>query len=159
MEFTPVTERDLAFLKRLVGEERVSTGESELALHSMDETHYRGYLPEAVVWPKNSEEVSRILKMSNERRIPVTPWGAGSSLEGNPVPVQKGIVLDFQQMDRILAIRAESFQVDVQPGVKYQDMNKTLSRSGLFFAPDPGANATIGGMIANNASGVRTVKY
>ena len=159
MEFSPVTERDLAFLEKLVGGERVSTGQSELTLHSMDETHHRGYLPEAVVWPKSSEEVSRILRMSNERMIPVTPWGAGSSLEGNPLPVHRGIVLDFQQMDRILAIRADSFQVDVQPGVKYQDMNKTLSRSGLFFAPDPGANATIGGMIANNASGVRTVKY
>jgi len=62
-------------------------------------------------------------------------------------------------MDQILSIRSDAFQVDVQPGVKYQDMNKTLSRYGLFFAPDPGANATIGGMVANNASGLRTVKY
>jgi D-lactate dehydrogenase (cytochrome) len=62
-------------------------------------------------------------------------------------------------MDQILAIRADAFQVDVQPGIKYQDMNKILSRHGLFFPPDPGANATIGGMIGNNASGVRTVKY
>ena len=112
-----------------------------------------------MVWPKTTEEVSRILKMANERMIPVTPWGAGSSLEGNPLPVYRGIVLDFQQMDRILAVRSDAFQVDVQPGIKYQDMNKVLSRDGLFYAPDPGANATIGGMVANNASGVRTVKY
>lgn len=159
MNFNPFTEKDLSFLKELVGAERVSTGQSYLELHSADESYHKGYLPDVVVWPKSTEEVSRIMKMANERMIPVTPWGAGTSVEGNPLPINKGIVLDFQQMDQILAIRPEAFQVDVQPGVKYQDMNKTLSRYGLFFAPDPGANATIGGMVANNASGVRTIKY
>ncbi len=159
MNFNRITESDLTFLRGLVGEERVSTGSSELELHSMDETYHRGYLPDVVVWPRTTEEVRLILKMANERIIPVAPWGAGSSLEGNPLPVFKGIVLDFQQMNQILAVRADDFQVDVQPGIKYQDMNKALSRHGLFYAPDPGANATIGGMIANNASGVRTVKY
>jgi len=159
MSFNPFTERDLVFIRELVGEERVSIGQSYLELHSADESYHKGYLPDVVVWPKSTEEVSRIMKMADERMIPVTPWGAGTSVEGNPLPINKGIVLDFQQMDQILAIRPEAFQVDVQPGVKYQDMNKTLSRYGLFFAPDPGANATIGGMVANNASGVRTVKY
>src|SRR5512139_2369768 len=157
--YNPVTEMDLVFLKEVLGTERVSVGKSELTLHSMDETYHKGFFPEAVVWPKSTEEVSRILKMANEKRISVTPWGAGTSLEGNPLPVHKGIVIDFQQMDQILSVRADAFQVDVQPGVKYQDMNKTLSRYGLFFPPDPGANGTIGGMIGNNASGVRTVKY
>ncbi len=159
MNFNPFTEKELEFLKELVGEERVSTGQSYLELHSVDEANNKGALPDVVVWPKNADEVSSILKMANERKIPVTPWGAGTSIEGNPLPVHKGMVLDFQQMDKILAIRPESFQVDVQPGVKYQDMNKSLSRYGLFFAPDPGANATIGGMIGNNASGIRTIKY
>jgi len=159
MNFNPFTEEDLRFLKEVVEEDRVSTGQSNLELHSMDETHHKGFLPDVVVWPKTTEEVSRIVRRANERRIPVVPWGAGTSLEGNPLALHGGIVLDFQQMDRILAIRAEAFQADVQPGVKYQDMNKILSREGLFFAPDPGANATIGGMIGNNASGVRTVKY
>jgi len=159
MCFNPFTERDLVFLKDLVGEERVSTGQSYLELHSADESYHKGYLPEVVVWPKSAEEVSHIMKMANERMIPVTPWGAGTSVEGNQLPVHKGIVLDFDQMDEILAIRPESFQVDVQPGVKYKEMNNRLSQYGLFFAPDPGANATIGGMVANNASGVRTIKY
>ncbi len=97
--------------------------------------------------------------MANERMVPVTPWGAGTSLEGNPLAVEGGIVLDFEQMNKILAIRTEDFQTDVQPGVKYKDMNQVLSRHGLFFAPDPGANATVGGMVGNNASGVRTIKY
>jgi len=159
MEYSPLTEGDISFLKSVVGEERVSRGQSYLDLHSVDETHHRGYQPEVVVWPKTTEEVSRILRRADERKIPVTPWGAGTSLEGNPLPVHGGIVLDFQQMDKILSVRADDFQVDVQPGVKYQDMNKTVSHYGLFFAPDPGANATVGGMIGNNASGVRTIKY
>jgi D-lactate dehydrogenase (cytochrome) len=159
MAFNSFTQADLVVLKQIVGEERASTGRSYLDLHSMDETYHRGFLPDVVVWPKSTEEVVRIVKMANERRIPVIPWGAGTSLEGNALALRGGIILDFQQMDRILSIRADAFQVDVQSGVKYQDMNKALSRQGLFFPPDPGANATIGGMIANNASGIRTVKY
>ncbi len=159
MVFNPFTEKDLAFLKEVVGGDRVSTGQSYLELHSVDETYRKGYLPDVVVWPKTTEEVSRIVRMANERLIPVTPWGAGTSVEDNPLPVYRGIVLDFQQMVQILSIRPDAFQVDVQTGVKYQDMNKVLSQYGLFFAPDPGANATIGGMVGNNASGVRTVKY
>lgn len=159
MGFNRITKDDLEFLESLVGADRVSTGQSILDLHSRDESHFRGYRPEVVVWPKSTEEVAAILRMANKAKIPVTPWGAGTSLEGNPIPVKGGIVLDFQLMQKILAIRAEDFQVDVQPGVKYKDMNRVLARHGLFFAPDPGANATIGGMVANNASGVRTIKY
>ena len=159
MGFNRVTEEDLAFLRSLLGPDRVSTGESVLDLHGQDESYHKGYRPEVVAWPTRTEDVMAILTRANERMIPVTPWGAGTSLEGNPLPTRGGIVLDFEQMDRILGIRAEDFQVDVQPGVKYKDMNKVLARHGLFFAPDPGANATIGGMVANNSSGVRTVKY
>lgn len=159
MGFSRIEAEDLAFLKSLVGSDRVSTGESILDLHSRDESYHRGYRPDVVVWPKGTEEVAAILKYANERMIPVTPWGAGTSLEGNPLPVEGGMVLDFELMNEILAIRAEDFQVDVQAGVKYKDMNQMLARKGLFFPPDPGANATIGGMVANNASGVRTVKY
>ncbi len=159
MGLNRVTTEDLEFLKSLVGTSRFSTGESILDLHSRDESHYKGYRPDVVVWPISTEEVVAILKMANERMVPVTPWGAGTSLEGNPLAVEGGIVLDFEQMNKILAIRTEDFQTDVQPGVKYKDMNQVLSRHGLFFAPDPGANATVGGMVGNNASGVRTIKY
>ncbi|MCF8061275.1 MAG: FAD-binding oxidoreductase [Deltaproteobacteria bacterium] len=159
MAFHRLDENDMRALESIVSPERISAGESNLHLHSMDQTHHKGYLPEAVLWPGSTDEVSAILRLANQRRIPVTPWGAGTSLEGNCCPVAGGIVLDFQEMSRILAIRAEDFQVDVEPGVTYKDMNRTLARSGLFFPPDPGANATIGGMIANNASGIRTIKY
>lgn len=159
MGLNRVTAEDIECLKSIVGSDRASTGRSNLDLHSHDESPHKAYRPDVVVWPKSTEEVVTILKMANERMIPVTPWGAGTGLEGNAIPVAGGIVLDFQLMDQVLAIRAEDFQVDVEPGVKYKDMNQKLARHGLFFAPDPGANATIGGMVANNAAGIRTVKY
>ncbi len=160
MELNPrIRQADIEHLEKLVGKERVSQGTSNRELHSHDESFHTPSLPDVVMWPHSTDEVSKIMKWAFEKKIPVTPWGAGSSLEGNPVPVERGIVLDFQEMDKILDIRQEDFQVDVQPGVIYKELNKKLGRYGLFFPPDPGASATIGGMIANNASGIRTVKY
>ena len=159
MEVTMITRDDLDNLRAMVGEPFVSTGESVLNLHSHDESYHQPVLPDAVVWPHSTEEVSRIVRYASERKIPVTGWGVGTSLEGNPIPVNRGIVVDFQQMQRVLAVRPEDFQVDVEAGVVYKELNQTLSRHGLFFPPDPGAAATIGGMIGNNASGVRAVKY
>jgi D-lactate dehydrogenase (cytochrome) len=155
----PVTAETIQVLESIVGQERISTAEAFRAQHASDESSHPAHLPDVVVWPRTTAEVRAILRHANEQGIAVTAWGAGSSLEGNPIPVQGGIVLDFQQMDQILAIHQADFQVTVQPGVLYQDMNRTLARSGLFFAPDPGANASIGGMLGNNAAGVRTVKY
>ena len=159
MEYGKVTNKGLEFIRSIVGPERMSIGESILDLHSKDESFHQRRKPEVVVWPLSSAEISQILKMANEDRIPVTPWGAGTSLEGNPIPVEGGIVLDLQQMNRILELRTEDLQVRVEAGVIYKELNQTLSRHGLFFPPDPGASATIGGMVGNNASGIRTIKY
>jgi D-lactate dehydrogenase (cytochrome) len=154
-----ITYDDINNLKTMVGEASVSTGESVLALHSHDESHHAPVLPDVVLWPHSTDEVRRVVGYASVRKIPITAWGAGSSLEGNPIPVQRGIVVDFQEMQKVLAIRPEDFQVDVEAGVVYKELNNILSRHGLFFPPDPGAAATIGGMIGNNASGIRTVKY
>ncbi len=154
-----LTSEHTATLTTIVGPEHIATGDSERSLHSRDQSSHAAHLPEVVVWPTTTEHVRLVAAFANQHRIPVTAWGAGSSLEGNPIPVEGGIVVDFARMNRILAVHAEDFQVTVQTGVLYQDMNKTLARFGLFFAPDPGANASIGGMIANNASGTRTVRY
>jgi D-lactate dehydrogenase (cytochrome) len=159
MEFNTLNAEDKRYMRSIVSPERFSTGESNLDLHSRDMSGHRACRPEAVVWPKESAEVSRILRYADQRRIPVTAWGAGTSLEGNPIPLHGGIVLDFSQMDSILEIRTNDFQADVEPGVIYKDLNHKLRHTGLFFPPDPGASATIGGMIANNASGIRTVRY
>jgi D-lactate dehydrogenase (cytochrome) len=159
MEYGKVTDKELESIRGIVGSERMSIGESVLDLHGKDESFHERRRPDVVVWPIRTEEISQILKMAHERRIPVTPWGAGTSLEGNPIPVKGGIVLDLQQMNHILELMEEDLQVRVEAGVIYKELNQYLSRYGLFFPPDPGASATIGGMVGNNASGIRTIKY
>jgi D-lactate dehydrogenase (cytochrome) len=159
MGYGKLTDRELAFIKGIVGTERMSLGESVLDLHGKDESFHPKRRPDLVIWPLGEGEISQVLKIANEARIPVTPWGAGTSLEGNPIPIEGGIVLDLQQMSHILELRAEDLQVRVEAGVIYKELNHYLSRYGLFFPPDPGAAATIGGMVGNNASGIRTVKY
>ncbi|OGP59861.1 MAG: hypothetical protein A2V65_05830 [Deltaproteobacteria bacterium RBG_13_49_15] len=146
-------------LRKMIPEDRFSTGDSVLNLHSRDQSFHPPSRPDVVIWPILKEEVCAVLKYADENRIPVTGWGSGTSMEGNPIPVKGGIVLDFSRMNRILQIREQDFQADLEPGVIYQDLNERLRHKGLFFPPDPGARATIGGMIGNNASGTRTVKY
>lgn len=146
-------------LLQWLGPERFSTGRSHLELHTQDISPYTGVLPAAVIWPEHTEEVAKILAWSYREEIAVTPWGAGTSTEGNPLPTTGGLVMDMTRMNRILKVRPADLQVDVQPGVFRKELNAKLRNEGLFFPVDPGADATIGGMIANNASGVQTVKY
>ena len=146
-------------LTSMVGKDHFSTGISDKNLHIHDISCHYGELPAGIIWPSTTEEVSNILRRTYEQKISVTPWGAGTSTEGNPVPVQGGLVIDCTRMDRIIAIRPQDMQVDVQPGVFRKELNRKTGKHGLFFPPDPGADATIGGMIANNASGIQTVKY
>lgn len=146
-------------LQAIVGAEHVSTALSERNLHAKDQSSHAAHLPDLVVWPETTEQVSQIARLANNNHVAITGWGAGSSLEGNSIPLRGGIVVDFGRMNRILEVHQNDFQVTVQPGIFYRDMNQTLSQYGLFFAPDPGANASIGGMVANNAAGTRTVRY
>lgn len=146
-------------LSAIIGRDNVAQGTSVLELHSHDESTHDPVLPDVVVFPETADEVSSIAALANQHRIPLTAFGAGTSLEGHTVPVNGGIVLDFARMNRVVQVHADDFQVTVQPGVLRLDLEKHLSGFGLFFPPDPGANATIGGMIANNAAGIRTIKY
>ena len=159
MNFTTITPSHIEDLAGIVSSERVSTGSSVLDRHATDQSQHAPVRPEVVNWPESRDEVADVVAFANSQRIPIVGWGSGSSLEGNPIPVQKGIVIDFSHMNKILAVKTEDFQVDVEPGLIYQDLNEHLRHSGLFFPPDPGARATVGGMIANNASGTRTVHY
>lgn len=147
------------FFRQTLGDERFSLNLSEREYHARDQSFHDAHMPAAVVFAESVREVSAILKYANEHLIPITPWGAGTSIEGNSIPVAGGIVLDVSRMDKILRLYRDDLQVDVQPGIKYKDMNVKLAADGLFFAPDPGANASIGGMIANNAAGTRTPGY
>lgn len=159
MPFTRLDEKHKRSIRKLISPDRFSDGESHCNLHARDQSFHPPCPPDAVVWPKTAEEVSQILAYANTHGIPIVGWGSGSSLEGNPIPVCGGVILDFSEMNQILDIREADFQVVVQPGLVYQDLNHALRHTGLFFPPDPGARATIGGMIANNASGTRTVYY
>ena len=153
------TERQATALAAMVDPDRFSTGQSNRELHLHDISFHQGKLPAGIVWPVATEEVSRVMAWAYENEVPVTPWGAGTSTEGNPVPTRGGLVVDLTRMNRVLEIRPQDLQADVQPGVLRKELNRQAGQHGLFFPPDPGADATIGGMIANNASGVQTVKY
>ena len=157
--YSPVTPEIISYLAQLVGEENISTRQSDLDFHAQDQSAHEAHPPEVLLWVETVEQISRVLRYADEKRIPVTAWGAGTSLEGNPIALYGGILISFAHMNKIIAIHADDFQVTVQPGLGYKDLNIQLARHGLFFAPDPGANASIGGMVANNAAGIRTVKY
>ncbi|MEF8841094.1 MAG: FAD-binding oxidoreductase [Haloarculaceae archaeon] len=151
---------DCRFLADVVTEGRVSFAEGQREQFAEDASPHEGQLPDAVVWPASTEEVSRVLAAANERGVPVTPWSGGSSLEGNPIPVDAGIVLNSYETDG-LSVRPDDLQATVGPGIVYDDLNEALASDGLRFAPgiSSGDVATIGGMIANNASGFNAVRY
>jgi D-lactate dehydrogenase (cytochrome) len=138
---------------------RVSDGESVRALHGEDLSHHARHLPDVVVFAAVTDEVSRVLAYASQRRIPVVPFGAGTSLEGHVIPVQGGISLDLSRLDRIVAVQPEDLTAVVEPGVLREQLNERLARDGLQFPVDPGANASLGGMAATNASGTTSVRY
>ena len=149
-------------LTRIVAADRVSRRDADLEAASRDESSLPPSRPEVVVWPRSTAEVVEIVKLAADTATALTARGAGSSLEGNPIPVRGGIVLDLTRMNRVLDVRPGDLQVDVEPGVVYADLNRALRPHGLFFPPSPGGSsdvATIGGMVANNASGIYSAKY
>ncbi|WP_344983940.1 FAD-binding oxidoreductase [Deinococcus rubellus] len=139
--------------------ERYSHAPGVLAQHGQDEGGAETHLPEAVVFARSEADVKVVLDVAQRFSVPVTPFAAGSSLEGQLVPVRGGISLDLSQMDRVLDVQPQGFLATVQPGVTYPALNKVLRPHGLFFPVDPGAPATLGGMAATNASGTGAVRY
>jgi D-lactate dehydrogenase (cytochrome) len=141
---------------------RCSTRPGDLDQAAHDASSLPGSRPEMVVWPLTTDEVAAVVRVVGAKRIPLTARGAGSSLEGNPIPTHGGVVLDCSRMNRVVTVRPEDIQVDVQPGVVYAALNRALRPHGLFFPPSPGGSAevaTLGGMVANNASGIYSFKY
>ncbi len=140
-------------------QDRFTTSDSVLVNFSKGEDAYDPVRPQAVVFPKNNEEVSSILKLCNEHNTPLVPYGTGTSLEGHVVGNSAGITLSLEKFDKILSVNADDFDCRVQANVTREDLNENLKDKGIFFPIDPGANAALGGMAACSASGTMAVKY
>lgn len=149
-----------ALMQIIPDETRIFTDRADLYSYSYDAS-FGTYLPEAVVQPKATEEVSNIMKLANQYEIPVYPRGQGTSLSGGPLPVKGGIVLDFSQWNDKLEIYPEDMMAIVAPGVLTADINNAALKEGLIYPPDPSSSnvSTIAGNLAENSGGPRGLKY
>ncbi|MDC3139377.1 FAD-binding protein [Candidatus Pelagibacter sp.] len=138
---------------------RFSTSESTRSNYARGEDTYDPVLSKAVVFPETNEEVSQLLKLCNEHKIPVVPFGTGTSLEGHVVGNLNGITISLEKMNKVLSVNAEDFDCRVQANVTRKQLNEYLREDGVFFPIDPGADAALGGMAATSASGTMAVKY
>lgn len=161
MKFNPVDDHIIESLKKIVDPSQVIVDKDTLDNYAHDETPLYHTLPEVVVKPVSTDEVSRIMRLAYEHVIPVTPRSGGTSLSAGAVPLMGGIVLSLERMDRIKEIDDNNFMVVVEPGVITEQFDKELARHGLFFPPDPVSSDScmIGGNVAECAGGPRAMKY
>ena len=142
-------------LRALLGD-RVSTSAAVREHHGKDESYFPYALPDVVVFAKTTEEVRDIVNICRQHRVPMIPYGVGTSLEGHILAVQGGVCIDLSQMNRVLEVNDADLDCRVQAGVTREQLNAELKGSGLFFPIDPGANATLGGMASTRASSCST---
>lgn len=145
-------------LRAFLGD-RATAAESVREHHSHGESTHAPGLPDLVCFPQTTEEVSAIVKVSARNNLPVVPFGAGTSLEGNVHAIRGGISIDMRQMNRVLRVSAEDMDATVEAGISRIALQKALENTGLTFFIDPGADATIGGMASTRASGTTAVRY
>ncbi|CAN7493066.1 FAD-binding protein [Rhizobium sp. LjRoot30] len=148
----------LGILKQAFGE-RFQTGETLRYQHAHTTTYIPAQLPDGVVFAENADDVKTVVRACADHRVPVIPFGTGSSLEGQVNAPSGGISIDFSRMNRILEVNPEDLDCTVEPGVTREQLNVYLRDTGLFFPIDPGANASIGGMTSTRASGTNAVRY
>ncbi len=144
----------------IVGEHNVFSDPVECLCYSRDMSVHQG-VPDAVIFPRTTEQVSAIMKIAHKEKIPVTARGTGTSVTGAVLPIRGGLILDLHLMNNILEINKKDFYARLEPGVVCMQLNNILAKDGLMFPPNPGSEAiaTIGGMVSTNASGHRAVKY
>src|SRR5436190_674287 len=147
----------IAELKALLGE-RVSTSAAVREHHGKDESYFPYALPDAVVFVKTTEEVRDVVNICHRHRVPMIPYGVGTSLEGHILAINGGVSIDLSQMNQVLAVHEEDLDAVVQAGVTRKQLNEYIKHTGLFFPVDPGADATLGGctrtVIATIQSGI-----
>ena len=160
-KYGEVTAEVIDALRGIVGEGNVSIERDELERYSCDEMCLpKPHPPDVVVKPGDTPSVAKVIALANEKRIPVTPRGAGTGLSGGAVPIFGGILLSLERMNRIIEIDAENFVAVVEPGVLLSDLYQAVEERGLYYPLYPGErSASIGGNIATNAGGMRAVKY
>jgi glycolate oxidase len=144
----------------IVGEDNITNDLIDLVSYSYDGSDV-SFRPDGAIWPKNTEQVSRILALANSEGVPVTPRGAGTGLAGAALAAKGGLIMDMARMNKILDIRITDRQAKVQSGVVYRELQAALAPHGFFYPPDPasGRVATIGGNVATNAGGLKGAKY
>lgn len=147
----------------IVGKDNVSTVPDDLEAHSGSEFSSYSTKPDerpfAIVYPATTEQVSKIMKVCHDRKIPVTALSGGTSLEGHFAPTRGGICIDMGRMDRILEFHPQDLDIVVQPALGWEDLNEHLQEHGMFFPPDPGPGAKIGGMVGTGCSGTNAYRY
>ena len=151
-------ETAIGILKQRFGE-RLQTGQSIREQHAHTTTWIENQPPDAVLFAHSTEEVADIVRVAAEHRVPIIPFGTGTSLEGHVNAPAGGLSVDVSQMNRVLAVHPQDLDVVVQPGVTRKALNEYLRDTGLFFPIDPGADASLGGMAATRASGTNAVRY
>ena len=145
-------------LKQRFGD-RLHTTAAMLEQHGRSEAHFAPVSPDAVVFARSTDEVVALVELCTANQVPIVAYGAGTSIEGNALPVRGGVSVNLSEMTRIVEVHAEDFDVTVEAGVRREQLNEHLRDQGLFFPIDPGANATIGGMASTRASGTNAVRY
>ncbi|MCT8990851.1 FAD-binding protein [Chelativorans sp. SCAU2101] len=153
--------RIAAALERLSARfgERLQTGMALREQHAHTTTYIPNQPPDGVLFPESTEEVQEAVRICAEHRVPIIPFGVGTSLEGHVNAPRGGICFDMSRMKRVLAVNREDLDCTVEPGITREELNQYLRDTGLFFPIDPGANATLGGMTATRASGTNAVRY
>src|SRR2546427_9584994 len=145
-------------LKALLGE-RVSTSAAVREHHGKDESYFPYALPDAVVFAETTEEVRDVVDICRRHRVPMIPFGVGTSLEGHILAVNGGVTIDLSRMNAVLAVHEADLDAVVQAGVTRQQLNEYIKHTGLFFSIDPRADATLRGMTATPPSGTNAVRY
>ena len=138
---------------------RASVADSVRDHHARDESHHAGHRPDIVVFPETTEEVAEVARIATRFRVPLVPFGAGSGLEGGAIPVAGGIAVDTGRLDAILEVSPDDMTARVEAGVRRQTLNRFLRDTGLFVPVDPGADASLGGMVSTGASGTNAVRF